>query len=103
MPVRIRLVYNDLLSAANTMAQEAHETQQLYQFLNNAADELHGSGFVGRTADAFHKGMEQELLPATARLSKLLDRSAQTLKAVHSAFQSAEDESAGIFKKLFGG
>jgi uncharacterized protein YukE len=46
--------------------------------------------------------MEQELLPATQRLAKLLERSSQTLKMVHSAFQAAEDESAGIFKKLFG-
>jgi WXG100 family type VII secretion target len=100
--LKIRLVYNDILSAANTFAQEGHETQQLYQFLNNAADELHGSGYIGKTADAFHRAMEQELLPATQRLAKLLERSAQTLKMVHSAFQSAEDESAGIFKKLFG-
>jgi WXG100 family type VII secretion target len=98
---RIRIQKPDLLTASNTFAREGHETMQLYQRLNNEADELHGSGFIGRSADAFRRGMEGELLPATQRLAKLLERSAQVLKATHAAFEAAEDESASIFKKLF--
>jgi WXG100 family type VII secretion target len=97
----IRLEKPGLLGAANTFAQEGHETMQLYQRLQSEHEELYGSGFIGKTADAHHRGMEGELLPATKRLATLLERSAQYLKIAHAAFEAAETESAGIFKKLY--
>jgi WXG100 family type VII secretion target len=101
MPFMIRLEKPGLLGAANTFAQEGHETMQLYQRLNSESDELHGSGFIGRSADAFRRGMEGTILPKTKKLATLLDRSAQYLKIAHAAFEAAEDDSAGIFKKLY--
>lgn len=101
MPFMIRLEKPGLLGFGNTLAQEGHETMQLYQRLNSEADELHGSGFIGRTADAFRRGMEGDLLPRTKKMATVLDRSAQFIKIAHAAFEAAEDESAGIFKKLY--
>jgi uncharacterized protein YukE len=101
MPFMIRLEKPGLLGFANTLAQEGHETMQLYQRLNSEADDLYGGGLIGKVADAFHRGMEGEILPKTKKLATLLDRSAQYIKIAHAAFEAAEQESAGIFKKLY--
>jgi WXG100 family type VII secretion target len=102
MVQKIRVVYNELMSASNQFSQEGQEITQLYQSLKNATEELYGSGFVGRTSDSWYREMEGELLPAVMRLGKLLERSSSTVKTVHQNFHSAEDESAGLLKKVFG-
>ena len=103
MAQKIRVVYAELMTASNQFTQEGNEIGQLYQTLKSATDELHGGGFIGRTSDAWFKEMEGTVLPALQKLAQILERSSSTVKAVHSNFQAAEDESANLLKKAFGG
>ena len=98
MAARLRIVYNEVLNAANRLESEAHEIGALYQHLQNETEQLHHAGLRGYTSDAWYKDMHETLLPKTKQLADILSRTSHLLKSLNSAFQNTEQEAGGLFK-----
>ncbi len=98
MAPRLRIVYNEMLAAANQLASESNEIRQMYNQLKNQTEHLHGHGFRGLTSEAWFKQMEDTLLPKTNQLADILEQSSEMLKRLNSLFQQADQEVGGLFK-----
>ena len=99
MADKLRIVYSEVLKAANVVAQEAHAISALHDRLAADADQLHHAGLRGYTSDVWYKDMAEILLPKTKELASILQAISDIINVLVKLYQNAEQESAQVFKK----
>ena len=74
------------------MAQMQQSVQQAYQ-------ELHGGGWIGRGSEAFFREMEGEVMPAVRRLIEALAQANQVTNQISKLFHQADQEASSPFRE----
>ena len=94
---KIRCEYDQLATLANQFEQEADQTLQMFQQIQNMVENLQGGGWIGVGADRFYAEMEDLLFPALKRLVQALEDTGNCVSRVSSLFSEAEQEASGQF------
>lgn len=94
----IQAQYEQLQIVAARFSEQAEQTSQLQMHLQTRIDALRQGGWRGRGADAFFGEMQDEVLPATQRLSVAFGESERLTRQIIEVVQQAEEEAAGLFQ-----
>ena len=104
MPVaKVRADYDQLARIAAAFDRHAGETQRLVENVTRHVQVLEKGDWVGRGAKAFYREMDSQVLPSLRRLTSALNEARRTTAQISDVIKQAEDESARLFRLMFGG
>jgi WXG100 family type VII secretion target len=99
MARRIQANYDELARISQQFSQQASESEQTLQRIQNCVGELQAGGWIGRGADGFYAEMDDEVFPALQRLCRALEDGASTMRRLSDIIRQAEEEAAGTFMR----
>ena len=101
----IQAEYDALNEIAQRFRRQSEAQEQLRALLQRRFEPLQHGGWIGRGAKSFFSEMENEVFPATTRLSQALAEASRVTLQIASILRDAEQEGAAPFggAKLFEG
>lgn len=93
----VQFEYDQLKDVGQRFANQATAVRTQYDKISQQMEVLKSGAWTGPNADKFYEIMEQQLLPATKRLSDALDKGSEVTAQVAKMMQDAEEESKGYF------
>lgn len=100
MPKILQLKYDELNAIIKKFNDEGEDFTQLATATRQRLQDLR-KDWMGEAADKFFAEMEQDLLPALARVSKAHFFSQEVLMKVAKIIRETDEENANFFKNLF--
>jgi WXG100 family type VII secretion target len=95
---KVRADYAQLKQIAQIFAREAEACRQLLQRLKRTQELLQNGDWIGKGATAFYQEMDCYILPAWARLTIALEKSAETTTRILEIMQQTEYDVARLFQ-----
>lgn len=96
----VRADYDQLAEIARTFESESGQVGRRVEGIRRQVEVLEGGDWIGVGARAFFREMHSEVLPALQRLVKALASAARATQQASSAMKEAEEESAGLFRRV---
>lgn len=97
MAIQIKINFDDMGKYAQIMNTEAADVQKCYNSLNSEADRLKASTFVGRTADAWHREIESDILPRLKHLNQVLIALSQVIALLNKLYENEDQDWSAKF------
>ena len=94
----IQADYEALAQIAAAFEQQAEQSGQLLQRLQQAVGALEGGAWIGQSAGAFYREMEEVVLPAVARLTDALTLAGETTDLIATTLRDADQEASAGFR-----
>jgi WXG100 family type VII secretion target len=96
---RLRVEYQSLAALVKAFEHEADDIEKTVQQLTKSAEALYASGWHGRGADAFFRELGELTLPATSKLSSVLQQTGETVTACMQLFWDTDQEVGRLFSR----
>jgi WXG100 family type VII secretion target len=97
MRQKVQLNYDELRTVVKKFRDEGEDVVQMRATMRDRVHDLH-KDWVGEGADKFFREMENDLLPALARLSSALFYAQDVLHKIIKTIQTFDQDTAGYFK-----
>jgi WXG100 family type VII secretion target len=97
MAIQIKINFDDMGKYAQIINTESSDVQKLYNSLNGEADRLKASTFVGKTANAWHREIETDILPKLKHLSQVLVALSQLLQFLNKHYENEDRDWSAKF------
>ncbi len=97
----IRSEYDQLKNIQGQFNSQADAILQTSNQLKSCIDKLKGGDWICEGARKFYEEMDNQILPAVARLQDALTTGGNTSEAIAKAIKKAEDDSALVIRFEF--
>lgn len=88
--LQIKINFDEMGKYSQLMSAEANDVQKCYNTLNQQADQLKATTFVGKTAQAWHREIETDILPRLKHLHQVLMALSQLLQQLNKLYENED-------------